>query len=35
MAIFDNALRKYKKKIILPNFGNLHPYLCFEKNKGQ
>lgn len=35
MAIFDNALRKYKKKIILPNFGNLATYLCFEKNKGQ
>ena len=35
MAIFDNALRKYKKKFILPNFGNLTTYLCFEKNKGQ
>lgn len=24
-----------KKNPILPNFGNLVTYLCFEKNKGQ
>ena len=35
MAIFDNALRKYKKKSSMPNFGNLSHYFCFEKNKEQ